>query len=63
KEINELYYSIIKEFNKKAGVGAVLNTSFNMHGEPIVCSPSDAVRTFRNANLDLLVIGNFVVSR
>ncbi|WP_054839665.1 carbamoyltransferase C-terminal domain-containing protein [Thermococcus sp. JCM 11816] len=63
KEINELYYSTIAEFHKKAGIGAVLNTSFNMHGEPIVCSPADAVKTFREAKLDVLVIGKFVVSR
>jgi carbamoyltransferase len=63
KEINELYYSIITEFNKKTGVGAVLNTSFNMHGEPIVCSPGDALRTFREAKLDFLIMGNFAVSR
>jgi carbamoyltransferase len=62
RETNELYYSIIAEFNKKTGVGAVLNTSFNMHGEPIVCSPEDALKTFRNAGLNTLVIGNFVVS-
>jgi carbamoyltransferase len=63
KEVNELYYSIIVEFNKKAGIGAVLNTSFNMHGEPIVCSPEDALRTFKQAGLDALVVGNFVVSQ
>ncbi|ASJ02607.1 carbamoyl transferase [Thermococcus profundus] len=61
KESNELYYSVIKEFNKKAGIGAVLNTSFNMHGEPIVCSPRDALETFRKAGLDLLVMDGFVV--
>jgi carbamoyltransferase len=63
EEVNKLYYSIIKEFSKKTGVGAVLNTSFNMHGEPIVCSPEDALRTFREAKLDVLILGNFVVSR
>ncbi|WP_054841425.1 carbamoyltransferase family protein [Thermococcus peptonophilus] len=63
KEINELYYLTIEKFSKQTGLSAVLNTSFNMHGEPIVCSPADAVKTFREAGLDTLVIGNFVVSR
>lgn len=61
KEVNELYHSIIAEFSKKVGIGAVLNTSFNMHGEPIVCSPGDGLRTFREAGLDVLVLGDFVV--
>jgi carbamoyltransferase len=42
-------------------MGAVLNTSFNMHGEPIVCSPEDALKTFRNVGLDVLVIEGFAV--
>ena len=62
EEINPTYYHIIKEFGKKTGLGAVLNTSFNMHGEPIVCSPEDALRTFRRAKLDVLVLDKFVVS-
>jgi len=61
REINPGYYSIIAEFHKKAGIGAVLNTSFNMHGEPMVCSPEDALRTFRKAGLDVLVIGNLAL--
>lgn len=61
KEVNELYHSIITEFNKKAGVGAVLNTSFNMHGEPIVCSPADALESARKAGLDLLILAPFAI--
>ncbi|WP_456366671.1 carbamoyltransferase family protein [Thermococcus sp.] len=61
REINPRYYSIIAEFHKKTGLGAVLNTSFNMHGEPIVCSPEDALRTFRKAGLDVLVIENLAL--
>ncbi|MDV3103449.1 carbamoyltransferase family protein [Thermococcus waiotapuensis] len=60
-EINPLYYRAIKEFEERTGLGAVLNTSFNMHGEPIVCSPEDALRTFRKAGLDVLVIERFAV--
>ncbi|ASJ12325.1 carbamoyltransferase family protein [Thermococcus thioreducens] len=63
KEVNPAYYDVIKAFERKTGLGAVLNTSFNMHGEPIVCSPEDALRTFRNAGLDLLVIEGFAVWR
>ncbi|MDK2869855.1 MAG: carbamoyltransferase [Pyrococcus sp.] len=58
---NPVYYKIIKEFEKRTGVGAVLNTSFNMHGEPIVCSPKDAIKTFKLAKLDLLVAEGLVV--
>ncbi|ALM74810.1 carbamoyltransferase family protein [Thermococcus barophilus] len=61
EEDNHTYYNIIKHFEKQSGVGAVLNTSFNMHGEPIVCSPEDALRTFRNAKLDVLVLEKFAV--
>ncbi|ASJ00483.1 carbamoyltransferase family protein [Thermococcus gorgonarius] len=62
EEVNKPYYSVIKEFHKKTGLGAVLNTSFNMHGEPIVCSPEDALRTFRKAGLDVLILERFAVS-
>ncbi|WP_297503538.1 carbamoyltransferase [Thermococcus sp.] len=61
RKTNPMYYSIIKEFNKKTGLGAVLNTSFNIHGEPIVCSPEDALKTFMKAELDVLVIEGYAV--
>jgi carbamoyltransferase len=61
RKINPVYYEVIKTFERKTGLGAVLNTSFNMHGEPIVCSPGDALRTFRRAKLDLLILGKFAV--
>ena len=61
--INPVYYDVIKAFERKTGLGAILNTSFNMHGEPIVCSPEDALRTFQKAKLDILVLGGFVVWR
>ncbi|WP_258084525.1 carbamoyltransferase family protein [Thermococcus thermotolerans] len=63
REINPAYYEIIKAFERKTGLGAVLNTSFNMHGEPIVCSPEDALRTFRKAGLDVLVVEGLAVWR
>ncbi|AFK22403.1 carbamoyltransferase [Pyrococcus sp. ST04] len=61
KEVNPTYYDLIKTFERRSGVGAILNTSFNMHGEPIVCSPTDALKTFKEANLDILVIEGFAV--
>ncbi|NJE84504.1 carbamoyl transferase [Thermococcus sp. CX2] len=61
RELNPVYYDIIKAFERRTGLGAVLNTSFNMHGEPIVCSPKDALESFRKAGLDVLVLEGFVV--
>ncbi len=63
REVNPTYYEVIKVFERRSGLGAVLNTSFNMHGEPIVCSPVDALRTFRKAGLDVLVVEGFAVTR
>ena len=57
------YYFIVKRFDELTGVPAVLNTSFNLHGDPIVCSPADAVYTFLNSDLDALAIGQWIVYR
>jgi carbamoyltransferase len=56
-------YAILEEFAARTGVPMLLNTSFNVAGEPIVCSPSDAVRTFIDADLDALVLGPLWVER
>ncbi|MBN2367490.1 hypothetical protein JXC34_00600 [Candidatus Woesearchaeota archaeon] len=58
---NPSYYNIITEFMNLSNLPCVINTSFNMHGEPIVCSPEDAVQTFIKAKLDYLAIGDFLV--
>jgi len=63
KQMNPDYYGLIKEFEKITGVGAVLNTSFNLHGHPVVCSPDDAIFTFENSDLDMLLINNTLVIR
>jgi carbamoyltransferase len=63
RESNALYYELLSEFEKLTGVGAVMNTSFNLKGDAIVESPRDAVQTFFTSGLDNLVIGNFVVSK
>lgn len=61
REINPSYYEIIDEYRKMTGVPSVVNTSFNMHEEPIVCTPNDALRAFRDGSLDYLAIGKFLV--
>lgn len=61
KKINTSYYNIVKEYYKLTGIPTVVNTSFNMHEEPIVCSPRDAIISFRQGNLDVLAIGDFIV--
>ncbi|MGD8386056.1 MAG: carbamoyltransferase C-terminal domain-containing protein [Desulfobacteraceae bacterium] len=63
KEQNPLYYRLIDCFRARTGVPLVLNTSFNLKGEPIVCSPQDAIRTFFSSGLDALIIGKFVVHK
>jgi carbamoyltransferase len=63
REVNPLYYDMIKRFGEKTGVPVVMNTSFNLKGEPIVNSPRDAIRTFYSSGLDALAIGNFIVRK
>ena len=63
KETNPRYYKLIKEFEKIKGVPVLLNTSFNDNGESIVCSPEDAISSFKRTNLDYLAIGNFLIRR
>ncbi|MGC2421822.1 MAG: carbamoyltransferase C-terminal domain-containing protein [Candidatus Acidiferrales bacterium] len=61
--INPLYWRLIREFGDRTGVPVVMNTSFNLRGEPIVCTPTDAVRTFFSSGMDALVIGSFLVEK
>lgn len=63
KDWNPDYYEIIAEFKRLTGIGAVLNTSFNLHGEPNVCSPYDAIRTVDNSNLNYLAIGSYLLRK
>ena len=63
RESNPGYYDLISEFKKIKGIGCLLNTSFNLHGEPIVESPVDALRTFLNSELDAVWIEDILVSR
>ena len=63
KKDNPKYHALIKAFEDITGVGALLNTSFNIHGEPIVCSPVDAIDTFRRCGLHHLLIGDQLISK
>ena len=63
KEINPLYWQLIDEFGKRTGVPVIMNTSFNLRGEAIVNTPTDAIRTFFSSGMDALVIGSFLVEK
>ena len=63
KETNPKYWELINEFKNLTGYGLVVNTSFNVRGEPIVCSPYDAYRCFMSTEMDFLVINNFVYEK
>jgi carbamoyltransferase len=62
-DLNPSYYRVIDEFRKLTGIPTVVNTSFNMHEEPIVCSPYDAIRAFKLGHLDVLAIGDFLAEQ
>jgi carbamoyltransferase len=63
REINPLYYRMIDEFGKITGVPMVMNTSFNLRGQAIVQTPTDALRTFFSSGMNALVIGSFLVEK
>ncbi len=58
-----LFHSLIKEFGRRSGVPVLLNTSFNVRGEPIVCTPGDALDCFRKTGIDLVVMGRFLINK
>ena len=62
-DLNARYYDLIERFSESSGVPLLLNTSFNIRGEPIVNSPSDALETFRNSGLDSLIMENFFITK
>ena len=61
KDTNPRYYKLISKFNEETGCPMIVNTSFNVRGEPIVCSPTDAFKCFMATGLDVLAIGNFLM--
>jgi carbamoyltransferase len=63
QHINPLYYRLIDEFGKRTGVPVIMNTSFNLRGEAIVHTPTDAIRTFFSSGMDALVLGSFLVEK
>jgi carbamoyltransferase len=62
QESNPGFHDILTEYYRLTGIPSVINTSFNMHEEPIVCTPDDAIRAFLQGNLDYLAIGDFLVA-
>jgi carbamoyltransferase len=63
RKTNPLYHELILKFKEKEGYGLVVNTSFNVRGEPIVCTHEDAYRCFMRTNMDYLVLGNFLLDK
>ena len=61
QETNPRYYKLLKAFEAKTGYGVIVNTSFNVRNEPIVCSPEDAYRCFMRTAIDVLVLENCVL--
>ena len=62
-ENNPLYYRMIAKFDEKYGCPVIINTSFNVRGEPIVCTPDDAYLCFMRTNMDYLIMGNFLIEK
>jgi carbamoyltransferase len=62
-DTNPLYHKLIKRFEEDSGYAVIINTSFNVRGEPIVCSPQDAYRCFMRTDMDYLVMGNFIFDK
>ncbi|HZQ46359.1 MAG TPA: carbamoyltransferase C-terminal domain-containing protein, partial [Verrucomicrobiae bacterium] len=60
---NPLLYDLLLRFEQATGCGVLVNTSFNVRGEPIVCTPDDAYRCFMNTEMDYLIMGGFVLER
>jgi len=63
KSTNPKYYALISKFKEKTGVPMIVNTSFNVRGEPIVCTPEDAFKCFMGTDMDLLILGNCILKK
>jgi len=63
QETNPAYHEIIKAFEDLTGYGIIINTSFNVRGEPIVCTPEDAYRCFMRTEMDYLVLDSYILSK
>ncbi len=63
KDTNKLYYELIKKFDEDYNCAVIINTSFNVRGEPIVCTPEDAYKCFMRTNIDYLILGNYLLDK
>jgi carbamoyltransferase len=63
EDTNPRYYRLLKAFEQQTGCGVLVNTSFNVRGEPIVCTPEDAYRCFMRTEMDYLVVENFLLAK
>jgi len=63
RETNPRYYDLIQKFEEQTGTAVLVNTSFNVRGEPIVCTPEDAYRCFMRTEMDCLVLGNYLIHK
>jgi carbamoyltransferase len=63
RQQNAKLYALLQAFERAAGCGVLVNTSFNVRGEPMVCTPEDAYRCFVNTEMDVLILGNFLLER
>lgn len=63
KETNPVYHTLVQEFKKLTGYGVIVNTSFNVRGEPIICTPEDAYRCFMRTEMDYLAVGNYLFEK
>ena len=63
REVNPYYYAVLEEFHRRTGCPIIINTSFNVRGEPIVNSPQDAYRCFMRTNMDCLVLEDFLIEK
>ena len=62
RDVQPGYHRIVEEYHRLTGIPTVINTSFNMHEEPIVCSPDDAVRAFLDGDLEFLALGPHLIA-
>ena len=60
-DTNPLYHTLISKFKEITGCSLIINTSFNVRGEPIICSPKDAFKCFMGTELDVLAVGNYLL--
>ena len=63
QRVNPDYYALIKSFKSETGVPLVLNTSFNKKGDPIVCTPNDAIQCFYDTGMDYLALGHYLIKK